>query len=179
MKFGTLLEEALEFYVHIACDNHITETGWERTQKELDLLEDVEQEVKDCYALKKNSAKRTKRLQELSVQYEEHYLALRGIFKIRFLTSELSALRAKLHDQEQLLSLTRELSKDTSVKKERRDEIKDLHQRLKDSQNFFETLGVMAALEEVIAPYQLWGQRKDISVLEREWMKRKMQNAIQ
>ena len=165
--------------MHIACDNHITETGWERTQKELNLLERVEQDVKDCYALQKNSAQRTKRIQELSKQYEEHYLALRGISKIRFLTSELSALRAKLHDQEQLLTLTLELSRDISVKKDRREEIKDLHKRLEDSQNFFETLGVMAALKEVIAPYQLWGQRQDISVLEREWMRRKMQNIIQ
>jgi len=151
MKFGDLLKEVLTFYIHNACDNHITETAWERTQKEIEFLEEVEQETKDCYSLKKNSAKRTKRLQELSEKYEEHYLALRGIFKIRFLTSELSALKAKLADHEQLLKLTLELSNDSSVKKERREEIRELHKRLKNSENFFKTLGVLAALEEVIS----------------------------
>ena len=59
MKFGNLLEDCLTFYIHIACDNHIMETSWERTQKEIDYLEEVEQQTKDCYGLKKNSAKRT------------------------------------------------------------------------------------------------------------------------
>ena len=101
---------------------------------------------------KKNS--RTKRLQEISKEYEESYLALRGIFKIRFLTSEESALKAKLTDHEQFLKLTLELSKDTNVKKGRRDELLDLHKRLKNSENFFKTLSVMSALNEVISPYQ-------------------------
>ena len=130
----------MTLYVHIACDNHITETGWERTQKEIPFLTEVEDETKDCYALKKNSAKRTKALQELSKKYEEDYLALRGIFKIRFLTSELSALRAKVTDHEQLLSLSLQLSKDTKVKPERRKEIALLHQRLKNSKNFSKLL---------------------------------------
>ena len=91
------------------------------------------------------------------MKYKENYLALRGIFKIRFLTSELSALKARVVDQEQLLKLTLELSRDTSIKKERREEIRNLHQRLKNSMNFFQTLGVKAALEEMIAPYQTWG----------------------
>ena len=64
------------------------------------------------------------------------------------------------------------------MKKERREEIRELHKRLKNSENFFKTLGVMAALEEVISPYQKWGQRQDISALERAWMKAKMQRKI-
>ena len=167
MKLGSLLEDMLDHYIHIACDNHITETAWERTQKEIEELEEVEQDVKDSYGLRKNSAKRTKRLQDISVKYEEDYRALRGIFKIRFLTSELSALVAKLIDHEQLLKMTQELSKDTSVKKARREEIKELHHRLKDSERFFNSLGVMEALE-MISPYQKWGQKQDISALERE-----------
>ena len=154
------------------------ESKWERTEKDIDCLEEGEQETKDCYGLKKNSAKRTKRLQEISKEYEENYLALRGIFKIRFLTSEESALKAKLTDHEQLLKLTLDLSKDTNVKKERRDEVLDLHKRLKNSENFFKTLGVMSALNEVISPYQKWGQREDICALERAWMKAKMQRSI-
>ena len=138
------------------------ESKWERTEKDIDFFEEGEQETKDCYGLKKNSAKRTKRLQEISKEYEENYLALRGIFKIRFLTSEESVLKAKLTDHEQLLKLTLQLSKDTNVKKERRDELLDLHKRLKNSENFFKTLGVMSALNEVISPYQKWGQREDI-----------------
>lgn len=59
-----------------------------------------------------------------------------------------------------------------------REEILALHKRLKNSENFFKTLGIYAALEEVIAPYQLWSQREDISVLEREWMKQKMTQKI-
>ena len=35
MKFGSLLEDMLDHYIHIACDNHITETAGERTQKEI------------------------------------------------------------------------------------------------------------------------------------------------
>ena len=138
------------------------ESKWERTEKDIDFFEEGEQETKDCYGLKKNSAKRTKRLQEISKEYEENYLALRGIFKIRFLTSEESVLKAKLTDHEQLLKLTLQLSKDTNVKKERRDELLDLHKRLKNSENFFKTLGVMSALNEVISPYQKWRQREDI-----------------
>ena len=141
-------------------------------------LEEVEQETKDCYGLKKNSAKRTKRLQEISKEYEENYLALRGIFKIRFLTSEESALKAKLTDHEQILTLMLELSKDTNVKKERRDELLDLHKRLKNSENFFKTLSVMSALNEVISPYQKWDQREDICALERAWMKEMIQRSI-
>ena len=96
---------------------------------------------------------------------------MRGIFKIRFLTSELSALEAKIIDHEKLLKMTLELSKDTSVKRERRAEIKELHRRLKDSERFFNSLGVMEALE-MISPNQKWGQRQDISALEREWAKK-------
>ena len=121
-KWGEYLEKLLDFYIHIPCDNHITETAWERTQDDVEELETVEDDVKDCYGLRKNSAKRTKRLEELSKKYEEHYLALRGIFKIRFLTSELSALEARVADQEQLLTMTLELSKNTSIKKERRED---------------------------------------------------------
>ena len=85
---------------------------------------------------------------------------MRVIFKIRFLTSELSALKAKLADHGQFLKLTLELSNDSSVKKERREKIRELHKRLKNSENFFKTLGVMAALEEVISPYQEWANVK-------------------
>ena len=36
----------------------------------------------------------------------------------------------------------------------------------------------MSALNEVISPYQKWGQREDICALERAWMKEKMQRSI-
>ena len=91
---------------------------------------------------------------------------MKRVYDVPFLTHLEEAMDAELQDHEELLEITKDLSKDTSVKPEKREEFKNLHQRLKNSVNFCELLALKSALEEVLSPMQRWTQGDDLCVLE-------------
>ena len=82
------------------------EITWEDTQEKVTKLENTEQLVKDEYSVFKNSANRKLELRKISEKMEEPHLQMRGIFEIKYLTSEESALRAALVDYEQMMVLS-------------------------------------------------------------------------
>ena len=92
-----------------------------------------------------------------------------GIFEIKYLTSDEKAIRAALVDYEQLLQITKDLSINTSIKREKRKEILQLHHKLKNSENFVVLLSLKSALETVISPYQCWSQKRECSAAERKF----------
>ena len=96
MRAREIIQDEFEKYIHTPCDNHKTEKAWEQTQDELEFLEVQEQRVKDCHALFKNSVKRPLELQKISEELEEKFVKSRGIFDIKYLTSEEEAMRAHL-----------------------------------------------------------------------------------
>ena len=177
MKVGDLLFDSLDKYIHIPCANHMAETSWKNTIKIIEDLEKCKDIIKECCSLSSNSSKRTKRLQALCDEYEEKFLKLKGIFEIRFLTHALRAVDAELNDHEALLQITKELSKDTTVKKEKRKDFKALHGKLKDSTNFAQLLGMKGALE-VLSIYQTFNQKDGICAIDRTFSRMKLKSTI-
>ena len=175
---GKMFFDSLEKYVHIPCDNHETETAWKETVKELDHLQRTKETVKDSYATLSRSSKRNKRVEELSDDHETKFKKLKPIFDVRFLKHLEDALDAEVIDHEEMRVLTKELSKDTSVKQEKRKDFKNLHQRLKNSVNFCEILALKNSLEEVLSPYQTFAQGDDLCVLDRKFCHEKMEQKI-
>ena len=178
-KLGRLFFESLEKYAHFPCDNHETETAWQNTVKQIPALQRSKDLIKDSYAMQSRSVKRSKRLEELSKQWNEKYKKPKTIFEIRFLEHVLDAVDAELIDHEQLLQISKKLSKDTSIKKEKRIDFKELHAGLKDSKKFCELLALKSSLEEALSPYQKWGQLENLCVLDRKWGRLKLKENVQ
>ena len=95
LKFGEFLIGALENYSHYACDNHITETAFEEVQK-IPRVVRAEKAVKLSYSIFKNSASQRIRLAEIGRQMKRRTVRPRGLFTIKFLTSEDSETAAAL-----------------------------------------------------------------------------------
>ena len=108
LKFGDIMKERLNHYLHFKCDNHVTETAWEEVQKlrRVGMVEDI---IKQCFSLFKNSAGRKLRLVTIAKKLEERSLRVVGLFSIKYLTSEKDAVRSLLVDYLQLVKLTGEL----------------------------------------------------------------------
>ena len=179
LKVGNLFFDTLFKYIHICCDNHMTETAWKEAVKELPSLEAAKVLIKECYAMQSRSSKRTKELQKLAKEYDQKFLKLRTIFEVRFLTHAAKAVTAELTDHEQLLKISKELSKDTTVKAEKREEFDALHKKLKNSENFAEMIGLQLALDQALVPYQKMGQRDDICVFDRPYMRKKLRETAE
>ena len=78
MKFAKVLKEKLvPDYVHFKCDNHINETAWEEVQ-ELRKVEMVEDFLKKCFGVIKNSASR-----QAAEEFEEKSLKIVGLFSVK------------------------------------------------------------------------------------------------
>ena len=86
-----------------------------------------------AYAIFKNSACRKLRLAEIGRAMEEKTVQPRGVFEIKYLTSEASATDATLTYYLQILKLTQELKQDKSVKRDTRKSMKKTNGKLKYS----------------------------------------------
>ena len=116
LKFSKLLKNKLSNYIHFKCDNHVTETSWEEVQK-VRSVEMVEETIRSCYGLLKNSAFRQLKMTAIAKEFEEKSLKLKGLFDVKFLTSEQSANEALLVDYLQLLQLNENLQSDRNLPK--------------------------------------------------------------
>ena len=155
MKFARVLQEKLAHnYVHFKCDNHVNETAWEEVQ-ELRKVEMVEELLKWCYSLLKNSASRKLKLAAIAKQFEQRTLRVVGLFAVKFLTSEMAAGESLLVDYLQLMQLIMNLQNDTSVKASKRDDIRKILKSLADGRVLINAVALHSALAEGIAPYQL------------------------
>ena len=154
LKFGKLLANRVgNNYIHYACDNHQTETAWEEVQS-MSRVSSIEELVKQCYSLFKNSASCKLKLAAIAESFEEKTLRPRNIFSIKFLTSEESATEATLVDYRQLLKLTEQLKDDTSLSREQRSNIKSILSKLRDARSLVNLIALNDVLTEGISPYQ-------------------------
>ena len=120
----------------------------------MSLVSSVEELVKQCYSLFKNSASRKLKLAAIAESFEEKTLRPRNIFSIKFLTSEESATEATLVDYRQLLKLTEQLKDDTSLSREQRSNIKSILSKLRDARSLVNLIALNDVLTEGISPYQ-------------------------
>ena len=156
LKFAEDLKKKLKnSYVHFPCDNHMTETAWEKVQ-ELRRVEIVEDTVKLSYSIFKNSASRKLNLANIARSFEQKSLKPRSIFEIKYLTSELDATRALKVDYLQIMKLASDLSTDTSIKKDNRKKMKKLFSLLQDARVLIGLVALNSVLgNKRVAPYQL------------------------
>jgi len=91
----------------------------------------------------------------MSERMEERHLGMRGIFEIKYLTSQESVLKTSIVDHDQMITLADRLKTDTTVKNENRRKMAKIHQRLKDERNFLNTSAIHTVPEKVIGPYQM------------------------
>ena len=119
IKYANILGQKMNNYHHFPCDSHITETSWEEVQ-DMAKVTMVEDAVKDANALFINSASRKLKLAQICGELDEKTLALKSLFKIKYLTSETSATHTTLTDYIQILKLTLSLKDDRSIKRKRR-----------------------------------------------------------
>ena len=87
-------------------------------------------------------------------------------------------MTSKLIDYEQIIILMTQLENDTSIKKKKRLEITEMRKELQNTNSLLNVIAITSALEEVISPYQLWGQLHDISAAGRLYQRLKMENKI-
>ena len=113
---GKFFFDALEKYVHIPCDNHEKETARNNTTEGLEHLQSSKETINDSYALQSRSSKRTKRLQELAEKHETKHRKMKRVYDVRFLTHLEEAMDAELQDHEQLLEITKDLSKERQTR---------------------------------------------------------------
>ena len=138
----------------------------------------IEELVKQCYSLFKNSASRKLKLAAIAESFEEKTLRPRNIFSIKFLTSEESATEATLVDYRQLLQLTEQLKDDKSLSRDQRSNIKSIWSKLRDARSLVNLIALHDVLTEGISPYQKWGQLKLASSFERLFEKTKLYNRL-
>ena len=67
---------------------------------------------------------------------EERTIQQKGIFEIKYLTSEESATSACLTDYLQILKLTKDLQADKNIARDTRKNIKSLHNKLRDARTY-------------------------------------------
>ena len=84
MKFGDIMKERLNHYLHFKCDNHVNETAWEEVQK-VRKVEMVENVISKCFGLFKNSTSRKLKLAAIAKEYEERSLRIMGLFAVMYL----------------------------------------------------------------------------------------------
>ena len=174
LKFSDVLSKKLGLqYTHFKCDNHVNETAWEEVQK-VRKVEMVENVITKCFGLFKNSASRKLKLAAIAKEYEERSLRIRGLFAVKYLTSEKDATESFLVDYLQLLKLTDNLRKDKKLKKEQRENVGRLLTSLRNARVLINAVALHSALEEAVAPYQLWSQKMEASAFEREFQKTKL-----
>ena len=92
-----------------------------------------------------------------------------GLFAVKYLTSEKDATEAFLVDYLQLLKLIDNLRKDKKLKKEQRENVGRLLTSLRNARVLINAVALHSALEEAVAPYQLWSQKMEASAFEREF----------
>ena len=180
MKFAKVLKEKLvPDYVHFKCDNHINETAWEEVQ-ELRKVEMVEDLLKKCFGIIKNSASRKLMLAAIAEEFEEKTLKIVGLFSVKFLTSEKAAVKSFLVDYLQLILLMKNLINNKCIKKaSKRVEIKRVLSTLLDARVLINAVALHSALEQGIARYQLWSQKMEASAFEREFEKNTLYSEMQ
>ena len=61
------------------------------------------------------------------------------------------------------------------MKRDTRRKIAKINRRLKDERNFLNMIAIHVTLEKVIGPYQIWDQKKVVSVFERKYAKELME----
>ena len=177
-KFSKFLKNKLPNYIHFKCENHVTETSWEEIQK-VRSVEMVEETIRSCYGLLKNSASRQLKMTAIAKEFEEKSLKLKGLFDVKFLTSEQSANEALLVDYLQLLQLIENLQSDRNLKRERKETIKKLNAKLRDARVLCNAVALDSAVQEGIAPYILWSQKLEACAFEREFQKKRLYSKME
>ena len=171
--FANKIEENNPNYTHFPCDPHITETAWEEVQT-LSKVKWAETLVKLSSKLFINSASQNLKLAEIGREINEKTLNPKPLFKIKYLTSETSVTRATLTDHLQILKLTEILMNDKTVKKAKRNALKELHLKLRDVRGFLNLIALNEVLKDGISSYQMCTQTRKACAFEREFEKRKL-----
>ena len=114
----------------------------------------VEKTVKLSYGVFKNSASRKLRLAEIGRELKRRTVKLRGLFDIKFLTSEESATDVTLQDYVQMIKLIQELQDDKSLKKEKRSMMTKLFKLITDARVFINLIALNSVLQQGISKYQ-------------------------
>ena len=122
--FSDLSQKLTLQYTHFKCDNHVNEPTWEEVEK-IRKVEMVENVMSKCFGLFKSTSRKLK-LAAIAKEYAERSLRIRGLFAVKYLTSEKDAKEAFFVDYLQLLKLTDNFHKDKNLKKEQRENVERL-----------------------------------------------------
>ena len=100
------------------------------------------------------------------------------MYKIRFSESDKAALKSALTDVGQNIKISTSRSKNTQYKASKTKDYKELSKELRNGLQYLECIAVYYALEDVICPYQNWGQQEKICAIEREFEKLKLKSKL-
>jgi len=131
----------------------MTESAYSKTQEEIPQLANIETMTSTAYVMHSNSANRKLQMKKLAIQYQQKYVTLQNILKIKFATYNSEATIAFRKDYEVTVALLVKLIKDPNVKPKQKAIYKKLLGQMKDGRNLKNLIAVISVLKE-IANYQ-------------------------
>ena len=167
LKYARLLQEDCCASIQYNCDNHITESAYEKLQEAESRIENCEKVIKSAYTMQSKSASRKLKLKKCAEKWQKKHITLQNILDIKFATYNYEAGIATLEDYEQILKLANELKDDSTVTAKLRKKLSKLVKRMKDGRNFRTLIAYVTILKE-ISEYQKWGQLEKASAFERK-----------
>ena len=167
LKYARLLQEDCCASIQYNCDNHITESAYEKLQEAESRIENCEKVIKSAYTMQSKSASRKLKLKKCAEKWQKKHITLQNILDIKFATYNYEAGIATLEDYEQILKLAEELKDDSTVTAKLRKKLSKLVKRMKDGRNFRTLIAYVTILKE-ISEYQKWGQLEKASAFERK-----------
>ena len=119
LKWGELMGmgKGSNAYNQYNCDNHITESAFEKLEENNTQIENVQEMVKAGYHSQVYSANRKAHLKKLADEYHRKLYTLQDVLDIKFATYNFDGCLAFVKDFPMVLALAQRLKDDSTVKK--------------------------------------------------------------
>ena len=102
LKYARLMNKD-SCFIHYNCDNHITESVYEKLQETEPIIENYEKMIKSAYTMQSKSANRKTKLKKISEKYQIKNRILQNVLDIKFESYNYDAGVTMLEDYEQIL----------------------------------------------------------------------------
>jgi len=175
LKWGKLMGQGSEANNQYNCDNHITESAFEKLEKNNTQIQNVQEIVKAGYHSQVYSANRKAHLKKLADEYHRKFYTLQNVLDIKFATYNFDASLAFVKHFPMVLARAQKLKDDSTVKPKKRAMMSQLYMKIKDGRNIINLIATVNVLD-IISEYQKWGQLDKASGFEQKSAVAKMRS---